>query len=329
MKAIRLISTAGPDAFSMAEIPAPTVGPEEVLVQVRAGGLNRADLQQALGRYPPPPGIAPDLAGMEFSGEIRALGARAQRFAIGARVMGLIQGAAFAEQVVVHERTLMPVPAPLDLVDAAAVPEAFLTALDALVSQGNLVAGEWVLIHAAASGVGTAAIQLVRALGARAIGTVRSATKAQILRELGADQVIVCSRDAPRFADEVRKTSEGGVHIALDLVGGNYVPETLASLRTRGRLLLVGLLGGHQVPLDLGLVLRQRLMIQGTVMRARPIEERIAVAQLGTGMLVPLLESKRIRPVIHARLPMASIREAARQLQDGDTVGKVVLTWDA
>jgi NADPH:quinone reductase-like Zn-dependent oxidoreductase len=256
-----------------------------------------------------------------------AAGAYVQRFKPGDRVMGLVGGGAFAETVVVHEREALAIPEHLDFEHAAAVPEAFITAWDALVLQGALRTGEAVLIHAATSGVGTAAVQIVSALGARVLATGRSRGKLERLtRELGSFPTFLVESE-PRFADEVKRASGEGIDLALDLVGGAYLPETLKALAPRGRLILVGLLAGSEARIDLRLLLTRRAQLTGTVLRSRPLEEKIGVARAAERHLFPLFDQRRLRPVIDEVMPMEDIRRAAERVLGNETFGKVVLRW--
>jgi NADPH:quinone reductase-like Zn-dependent oxidoreductase len=252
-----------------------------------------------------------------------------EAFALGTRVFGIVSGGAYAEYVTVHARELARMPAGLDFVQAASIPEAFVTAYDAMVLQGELAAGDAVLIHAVGSGVGSAAVQIARVVGARSLGTARSAQKLALAKPLGLDAGIVpgTHEGAVSFAKEVLARTDGqGVDVVLDLVGGAYVPESLAALREKGRLVLVGLLAGARADLDLGLVLRRRLTIRGTVMRARPLEEKIAVAQVLERRLAPLFASGALRAVVDRVLPLESAAEAHAYVASNETFGKVVLT---
>jgi putative PIG3 family NAD(P)H quinone oxidoreductase len=326
MKAVLCTSAAGPDGLTFGDVSEPAPGPDEVLVGVRATALNRADLLQTLGRYPAPAGAPRDIPGLEYAGEVLAVGPRVTRWRPGDRVMGLVAGGAWAERLVVHEREAIAVPSTLSLAEAAALPEAFATAWDALVAQGGCSAGTRVLIHAVASGVGTAALQLCRLLGAQAVGTSRTEAKLRRARDLGlADVVLV--RDAG-FASEVRRLTGGrGADLALDLVGGAWLPETIEAMAPRGTVMLVGVVAGAKAEISLGAVLGKRLRLIGTTLRARALEEKIAVARAFEERLVPSFERGLLSPVIDATLPMLEIRAALARLAQNDTFGKLVLTW--
>ncbi|MEZ4404526.1 MAG: NAD(P)H-quinone oxidoreductase [Kofleriaceae bacterium] len=326
--AIRFRGAGGVEVIASGQLDVREPGPGEVAVEVTAAGVNRADLLQRRGLYPAPPGAPADVPGLEFSGRVVARGPGATLWADGAAVMAIVGGGAMARRIVVHERELMPVPAGVDLVAAAAIPEAFLTAWDAMVGQAGLAGGEAVLIHAAASGVGTAALQLARALGARALGTTHTAAKLPRLATFGLaaeDGVVV---EGGRFAAAVHARTGAGAAVILDCVGAAYFEENLRALAPRGRLVLLGTLGGATGPAPLGLLLGKRATVIGTVMRARPLEEKIAIARAATALLVPMFERGLLAPVVDAVLPMAACAEAHQRLEADDTVGKLVLRWD-
>jgi NADPH2:quinone reductase len=311
----------------MQERPDPEPGTREIRVRVRASALNRADLQQRRGAYPAPPGAPSDIPGMEYAGEVDALGPGATMWKVGARVMGLTGGGAHAEYLTVHEREVITVPPLLTWEEAAAIPEVFITAYDALFRQLHLQVGETVLIHAVGSGVGTAASQLAHVAGARVIGTSRSPEKLERSRSLGVDVGIDSSSDdwPARVADA---TGGKGVDAILDLVGGSYLANSLRTLSPRGRLILVGLTAGRSAELDLGLILNKRVQITGTVMRARLLEEKIAVAREFEAKVVPLLEAERVKPVIDCVFDFSEIRDAHSLMESNSNFGKVVLKWE-
>lgn len=332
MKVLRITRPGGPEVLEFEERPAPTPGPAELLVRVHASGLNRADLLQVRGGYPSPAGVAADVPGLEYAGEVVATGPLVRRFKVGDRVMGLVGGGAFAEQLITHEREALHIPDNLEPTRAAALPEAYLTAFDALVLQGGLRLGERVLIHAVASGVGSAAAQLCHAMGARVIGTGRNAQKLERASEWSVDKTLLCEASPPKFAEAVREATGGqGVDLALELVGGDYLPETLRALAPQGRVMLVGLVAGGQATLDLRMLLTQRLRVTGTVLRSRPAEEKMALTQAAERSLLPLFQSGALTPVIDATYRAHTVdeaREAFRRMERNDTVGKLVLRWD-
>jgi putative PIG3 family NAD(P)H quinone oxidoreductase len=328
MKAAVLTDSEGPDALRIKEVADPVPGPTELLVRVRATALNRADLLQTLGLYPPPPDVSQEIPGMEYAGEVVAIGARCRRFKVGEHVMGIVGGGAFAELLICHEREAMRIPTMMSFTDAAAIPEAFITAFDALSLQAGLKASESVLIHAAGSGVGTAAVQIAHALGARVIGTARTADKLTRLKPLGMHHGVLTGGDAPGFARDVKTLTDGaGVDVVLDLVTGDTVAETLNCIAQRARWVLVGMLGGAQVTVDLALLLRKRATLMGTVLRSRPIEEKIFVAQATEKTLLPLFAERKLRPVVDCVYPMANLSEAFARLSSNASFGKIVLEW--
>lgn len=326
MRAIVIRKPGGPEVLELREVETPSAGPGQVRVRVRATALNRADLLQRMGAYPAPPDAPADIPGLEVAGEVDAVGPGVSELAVGDRVFGVVSGGAHAEALVVPARTLARMPSNLDFAEAAAVPEAFVTAYDAMVSQAGLAAGETALVHAVGSGVGTAAVQIARAIGARVVGTARTADKIERARSLGLDVGIV-PEEGPRFADRVRAETGGrGADVVLDLVGGTYVPESLAALAEKGRHVLVGLLAGTRADIDLALVLRRRLRLYGTVLRSRPLEEKILAARVLAQNLVPLFERGALRPVVERTLPLEQAAEAHRLLASNAGFGKLVLT---
>ena len=329
MKAVRITGQGGPEVLKIDEVGDPSPAHSEVLVEVKASAINRADLLQCLGMYPAPPGAPPDIPGMEYSGVVSAIGHNVRRWRPGDRVMGLVAGGAFAHRLTAHERECVAVPPDLDFAAAAAIPEVFFTAFDAMVLQGAMRSGESLLIHAVASGVGTAAVQIGVALGAKTLGTSRSQPKlVRCRQELGLAHAILIGGAPPRFESEVRSVTAGrGADLVLDLVGGEYFAETLQSLAPRGRVLLVGLLAGAEATVDLRMILSKRVTVVGTVLRSRPIEEKIALAQAFERQMLPLFHAGRLRPVIDVVLPMTRVQEGFARLLSNETFGKVVLQW--
>lgn len=325
MRAIVIREAGGPEVLELREVPTPEPGFGQVRVRSHAVGVNRADLLQRMGVYPAPPGVPKDIPGLEYAGTVDAVGPGVTNRKVGDRVFGLVAGGAYAEAVVVHERETASIPEGLSFADAAAIPEAFVTAHDALVGRGGLAAGDDVLVHAAGSGVGTAAIQIVRALGARAIGTSRTEDKLARAKALGLD-VAILTKDG-KFAPAVRQaTSDRGASVVLDLVGGAYVAESLASLRVLGRLVVVGLTAGRQADLDLGLLLHKRATIVGTVLRARPLEEKIEAAKLLADRIAPLVARGTYRAVIDRSFPLEKAAEAHAYVAADASFGKVLLS---
>src|SRR5258706_1017218 len=294
MRAIVITKPGGPEVLELRDVPTPQASRGEVRVRVRATAINRADLLQRMGAYPAPSDSPPDIPGLEFAGEVAALGPGVERLAVGDRVFGLVGGGGYSEAVVAHERTLAMIPAGLSFEEAAAVPEAFITAHDAIVGQAGLRGGETLLVHAVGSGVGTAAVQLGRALGVFVIGTARTADKLERARPLGMAAGVVA--EGGKFADAVRK--HGEPNVVLELVGGPYLDEDIKAVGVLGRIVLVGLLAGGRTEVDLGGILRKRLRVFGTVLRARPLEEKIAVMRTFETQVVPMLQRGLIAPVI-------------------------------
>jgi putative PIG3 family NAD(P)H quinone oxidoreductase len=301
-------------------------GPGEVLVRIAAAGLNRADLIQRRGLYPAPPGAPEDVPGLEYAGTVEAVGVGVDELAEGQHVMGILGGGAMATHAVVPAREVVPVPASMALTDAAAVPEAFFTAYDALVLQGELAVGQVALIHAVGSGVGTAALQVARLAGATVVGTSRTEDKLSRCRDLGLENAVQV-QDAS-FADAVRAATEGrGADVVLDLVGAAYLEENLRAVASCGRILVVGLTGGISGSLPLAALLKKRAHLIGTVLRSRPSEEKAALAQRFARELLPAFESGKLRPVVSEVLPMEQVAEAHRRMEANATFGKIVLSW--
>lgn len=319
-----ITGAGGPEVLVLRQVPDPDPGPEEVLVRVRATALNRADLLQRRGRYPAPPDAPADVPGLEFAGEVLRGGARARLLPTGARVMGILGGGGYAERVCVHERLCLRVPEPLSWEEAAAIPEAFLTAFDALYERARLRAGEWLLLHAAASGVGLAAIQLAALLGARVIALSRSADKRARLAALGP---AVLDPAAPDLARAIRAATGGaGVDVVLELVGAPTWPLDLDVLRSRGRLVLLGLLGGARAETDLGSVLHKRLTLVGSVLRSRTLDEKIELTRSFDERMGPLVAEGRLRGTVDRSLPLERVAEAHALMERNVNFGKIVLT---
>ena len=323
MRAVVLSGHGGPEVLTFADIPTPQIGPEEVLVQVRATSLNRADLLQRMGFYPDPFPGEHEVPGMEFSGSVQAVGARVRAWKIGDEVMGIVSGGAYAEQLVVHERQAMQIPRGVSLADAAAIPEVFITAWDALVLQGGLTSGRWALVHAGASGVGTAAVQICRAIGAHVIATC-SAGKVEAVKALGAD--VVVDYTSADFVDAVKTATGGrGVDVVLCVIGGDYLDRNVASLAQKGHIVQVGVMGGGNMSFNLAGLMPKRAKLSGTVLRARPLEEKIAISQRFSAEIIPLFESGKIRPVIDCRYPFSDIARAHEHMTANANTGKIVI----
>jgi putative PIG3 family NAD(P)H quinone oxidoreductase len=324
MRAVVLRGAGGPEVLSIREVPDPQPGPDDVLVRVRASALNRADLLQRRGLYPAPPGAPPDIPGLEFAGEIRAVGQRVGSLKPGERVMGIVGGGGHAEHVVLPERACLRIPPGLSFEQAAAVPEAFLTAWDALFRAGRLIAGEVVLVQAAASGVGLAALQLAALAGARVLGLSRSGAKRERLAALGPFPVLDPS--LPGLADSIRLAAGAdGVDLAIDLVGGSAWALHADVLREGGRIVVLGLLGGARADVDLGTLLRKRLTVVGSALRSRRPEEKIALVQEFARTILPLIAAGRVAPVVDSVFDLADVREAHLRMERNENLGKIVL----
>jgi putative PIG3 family NAD(P)H quinone oxidoreductase len=330
MRAVVITRPGGVEALEVREVARPVAAGDRVRVRVRAAALNRADLLQRRGLYPAPPGAPADIPGLEFAGEVEQLGADARAWQTGQRVYGITGGGAQAEYVVVPENALAAVPDNLDWAEAAAVPEAFITAHDALFTQARLQMGERVLVHAAGSGVGLAGVQLAHAAGALAYGTARTAAKLERAREFGLNDAVTVGDEPRVFADAVRAWTRGaGVEVVLDLVGASYLAANLDALAVRGRLVLVGTMGGAQAPLDYGRVMAKRLRIMGTVLRARSAEEKARATRLFAAHVSPLLARGLVRPVVDQTYALTEVRAAHERLESNESFGKVVLLMDA
>ena len=328
MKAVVITRFGGPDVLEIRDVPKPQPGSEEIVVHVRSTALNRADLLQRLGRYAAPPGAAQNIPGLEFAGEVSELGTNARRWHEGDRVMGIIGGGAHAEFVTAHQDAMCAVPANLAWPAAGAVPEVFITAHDAL-KQAGFKAGENVLVHAVGSGVGLAAIQLVRALGGRAFGTSRTPDKIERAKSFGLESGYVVPEPSALtglsdFAQIVM--GGGGFDVVLDLNGGPYLAASLEAMALRGRIVLIGGVAGGKTDVDLYQILGKRLHIIGTVLRARSLDEKIAITTAFAEEVVPLLAQGAIQPVIDSVFSLEKIQDAHRRLESNETFGKVVLT---
>jgi len=308
--------------LALGEVPPPVAGPSEVLIEVRATALNRADILQRRGMYPPPPGQSAIL-GLECSGVVTALGPGASRFRVGARVMALLGGGGYAEQVAVHQDIAMPIPERLSFEEAAAVPEAFLTASEALLIEAELRAGQTLLVTAAASGVGSAAVQIAKLRGAFVIGSA-SAEKLSAISALGAD--LALDRDRHDFVEALLSaTQKRGVDAIVDFIGASALDRHQRCLAPRGRLVLVGLLGGAAAPLDLGRILMQRQQLRGLVMRSRSIAEKIELVQRFERELWPALDQGRLLPQLDQSVPLSDVAAAHLRMEHNRNAGKIVL----
>lgn len=329
MRAIVITRPGGPDVLALRDVADPLPGTGEIRVRVHATAVNRADLLQRMGRYPAPAGAPQDIPGLEYAGVVDAIGEGAQRWRAGDRVMGLVGGGGYADYIVTHEDEAMRVPSGLSLEDAAAIPEAFITAHDALFTRLGLQRGESLLIHAVGSGVGTAALQLAKAHDVFVIGTQRSGWKLERAQPLGLDVGI--ETDAASFADRVLSEvhtarATEGVDAVLDLVGGDYLAGNLRAIRVLGRIVVVGLVAGAKSELDMRLLLQKRATITGTVLRARSLVEKVEAVRAFERDVMPLLETAAVRPIIDTVLPLEDVVRAHELVEGDGNFGKVVLT---
>lgn len=303
------------------DLPVPELNAEDVLINVKATALNRADLLQVQGNYPPPPG-APETLGMELAGEIVALGAQVRDRQVGQRVMALVGGGGYAEQAAVHAAHTLPIPARFSYTEAAAIPEVFLTTYTNMIEMGRLAMGETVLIHAGASGVGLAAIQCAKALGATVIATA-SAAKHDACRASGADRVIDYKTED--FAERI-KAEYGGVDLIIDFIGAPYWDANIRALNLWGRLVFIGLMGGAVKEVNLGQIMQKRLSIMGSTLRTRTPEEKTRLTRAFWNWAAPYFESGALWPVVWKTLPLEQVAEAHRLMSENQNAGKIVLT---
>jgi len=324
MRAVVIPKYGDADVLELREIADPEPGPDEVLVEVVASAMNRADLLQRAGQYPAP-GPKPlfEIPGLEFSGRIGSVGSQVQRWSVGDAVMGIVSGGAMAEKVVTHERMLQSVPEHIELADAAAIPEVFMTAHDALVSLGDLTSGGRALVHAGGSGVGTASIQIAKAIGAQ-VAVTCSTNKIDPCRELGADLIVDYTKHD--FVEEVAVWTQGqGVDVVLDVIGGDYLAKNLQCLKIQGRIIQVGAMGGPVASFALGALLPKRASLIGTVLRSRPIEQKIEANQRFVAELLPRFEDGSLKPVIDSRYQLADIAAAHTYMETNANIGKILI----
>ena len=324
MTVIEIAAPGGPEQLKLAQRPVPRPGDEEVLVRVTAAGVNRPDVMQRQGRYPAPPG-ASDLPGLEIAGEIVALGPKVSGLSIGDKVTALLPGGGYASYAVAAAPLCLPIPNGISMAEAAAIPETFFTVWTNLFDRGRCKAGETVLIHGGTSGIGTTAIQLAAAWGARVFATAGSDAKARACEKLGAVRGI--NYRTEDFVEVMRAQTEGkGVDVILDMVAGSYVARNLDIAALEGRIVVISLLGGARAEINLGLILTKRLTLTGSTLRSRTVAQKAEVAAAVRKNVWPLLASGRVRPVIHATFPLAEASEAHRLMEASNHIGKIVLT---
>ncbi|MDE0297897.1 MAG: NAD(P)H-quinone oxidoreductase [Candidatus Poribacteria bacterium] len=326
MKAIVTIESGGPEVLKLEEFPAPSPGPTQLLVNVKAAGINRIDTIQRKGSYPIPPGES-EILGLEIAGTVERVGDNATGFKQGDRVFGLIGSGGYAEQTVIDYRMAMPIPEGWSFEEAAAVPEVFFTASETLFTFGKLSAGETVLIHAGGSGVGTTGTQMAHQIGARVFITAGSAEKIERSRSLGCTEGINYKK--ADFGKEIMQLTEGeGVEVVQDFIGAPYLERNLAILKPRGRLVVVGLMGGSAGEIDMGVILRKRLQIFGSVMRALPLEDKISITERFINRWLPLLREGKIKAIIDTVFPLSQACEAHEYMEANKNFGKILLKVD-
>ena len=324
MTVIEIAQPGGPEQLKVAVRPVPQPGEGEVLVRVVAAGVNRPDIMQRQGRYPPPPG-ASDLPGLEISGEVVALGPNAPGVSIGERVVALLPGGGYAGYAVAAAPLCLPVPSGVSMVEAAAIPETYFTVWTNLFERGGCKAGDTVLVHGGTSGIGTTAIQLATAWGARVFATAGSEIKARACEKIGAVRGIDYRTED--FVEVVRQETAGkGVDLILDIVAGSYVPRNLEAAAVEGRIVVISLLGGARAEVNFGMVLSKRLTITGSTLRIRSVAQKAMVAAAVRKNIWPLLAAGRARPIIHATFPLAEASAAHTLMESSNHIGKIVLT---
>ena len=326
MQAVVLDGFGGPEVLALESAPMPAPQAGEILVRVATSGVNRADLLQRMGGYPVPKGWPEDILGLEFSGIVHALGPEVERWQAGDRVMGILGGGGYAQYVKTHGSAVVPVPDSLDLGEAGAIPEAYMTAFDAAVMQMGLRSGETLLIHAVGSGVGTSAVQIAKALGARTLGTSRTPAKLEKAAALGLDHAVPGDADWP---ERVLDLTEGrGVDVILDLVGGPYLEGNQRVVAPRGRHVVVGVSGGPVATIDLRAMMGRRATLRGTVLRARPLEEKAALAEAFEERVLPMFTGGQASPVVDRIFPPEEAAEAHRVMAANENFGKLLIRWE-
>jgi len=326
MRTAVITRPGGPEVLEVREVPTPAPAADQVLIRVQAAGVNRADILQRRGHYPPPPGASQDVPGMEFAGEVAELGPEARQWRKGQRVFGIAASGCYAEYLVMHERALAEVPANLNWIEAGSIPEVFITAHDALWKQAALRPSETVLIHAVGSGVGVAAVQLARAMNAIPYGTSRTADKLDLARKLGMEDGVQLDASLAALAPAVERwTSKRGVDVVLDCVGGNYVTASVRILAPYGRLIMISQTAGPTAEIDLRAMMPRWLTLRGTTLRMRPLEEKIMATRAFAAEVVPLFARGVLRTTIDSEFPLDEVQAAHARLESNETFGKVVL----
>lgn len=327
MKAIVITHPGAPEVLQIAERPKPAYGANEVLVKVAATGINRPDVAQRKGNYPPPASAPQDIPGLEIAGTVEKVGADVTRWKVGDKVCALIIGGGYAEYCNVPEGQCLPIPENLTFIEAASLPETFFTVWSNVFDRGQLKPGESLLVHGGSSGIGVAAIQMAKAMGSIVYITAGSDEKCKFCEELGAAKAI--NYKTQNFKDEINKITNGkGVNLILDMIGGDYTPLNLQSLAYEGRLVMINMMKGKDVGIDLSLIMRKRLNITGSMLRSRDVAFKAAIAQNLEKHIWPLLASGKIKPVIYKVFPADKASEAHQLMESSEHIGKIVLRWE-
>jgi NADPH2:quinone reductase len=324
MTAIEITKPGAPDVLQPKTLPVPKPGSGQILVKVAAAGVNRPDVAQRTGAYPPPPGHSP-LPGLETAGEVAATGPGVSRWKVGDKVCALVNGGGYAQYTIAEDSVALPIPAGLDMVRAAAIPETFFTVWNNVFERGRLQAGEWFLVHGGTSGIGTTAIQLAKAFGAKVIATAGSAEKCKVCTELGADRAV--NYKAEDFVAAVKDATGGkGVNVTLDMVAGDYTDRNIIAAAEDGRIVQIAVLGGADVKLNISRVMAKRLTLTGSTLRPRTREVKAGFARALEEKVWPLLASGKVKVVMDSTFPLAKAADAHRRLETSEHVGKIVLT---
>ena len=327
MKAVIISKPGGPDVLQLTERPKPIPLPHEVLIKVHAAGINRPDIAQRKGNYPPPPGASPDIPGLEVAGTIEAIGSEVTLWQPGQQVCALVIGGGYAEYCTAPEGQCLPIPQGLSFIEAASLPETFFTVWSNVFDRAALKPGESLLVHGGSSGIGVTAIQMAKALGSKVYVTAGTDDKCRLCEELGADKAI--NYKTQNFADEIKELTNGkGVNVILDMIGGDYTPPNLQALAEEGRLVLINTMKGKDVQVDLSIVMRKRINITGSMLRSRDVEFKAAIAAKLKEHVWPIIANGAIRPVIHQVFTMTDATQAHELMESSEHVGKIVLSFE-
>ena len=327
MKAVVITHPGGPEVLKLEEKPKPNFAPNEVLVKVAAAGINRPDVFQRKGNYPPPKGAPQNIPGLEIAGTVAEVGSNVTRWKVGDKVCALVMGGGYAEYCNAPEGQCLPVPDNLSMIEAASLPETFFTVWTNVFDRAKVQPGESLLVHGGSSGIGVAAIQMAKALGSTVYVTAGSNTKCKFCEELGATKAI--NYKTENFAEVIQQlTNNKGVNVILDMIGGDYTPGNIHSLAEEGRLVMINTMKGKDVQIDLSQVMRKRLIITGSMLRSREIEFKSVIARNLEKHIWPLLASGKIKPIIHSVFPAENAAEAHQLMESNDHMGKIVLTFD-